>query len=132
NQHDKLLCRNPKRITILAPIESYDLTICAGTWSVSLATLQVIAEGAKEQAIKPCRALSTAVVSARIAITAWPISAAVVDMSSVIEGHGISEIRLLSVVIPSTVLAGLVMSFLDTMLFNSKLSDDPIYRKRRE
>ncbi|SUG90496.1 anaerobic C4-dicarboxylate transporter [Salmonella enterica subsp. enterica] len=91
-----------------------------------------IAEVAKEQGIKPCRPLSTAVVSAQIAITASPISAAVVYMSSVMEGHGISYIHLLSVVIPSTLLAVLVMSFLVTMLFNSKLSDDPIYRKRLE
>ncbi|MEA7581041.1 hypothetical protein ONJ87_25750, partial [Salmonella enterica subsp. enterica serovar Anatum] len=42
------------------------------------------------QGIKPCRPLSTAVVSAQIAITASPISAAVVYMSSVMEGHGIS------------------------------------------
>ncbi|MEI5083685.1 anaerobic C4-dicarboxylate transporter family protein, partial [Pseudomonas aeruginosa] len=41
-------------------------------------------------------------------------------------------LHLLSVVIPSTLLAVLVMSFLVTMLFNSKLSDDPIYRKRLE
>lgn len=53
-------------------------------------------------------------------------------MSSVMEGHGISYLHLLSVVIPSTLLAVLVMSFLVTMLFNSKLSDDPIYRKRLE
>ncbi|MBD4583224.1 C4-dicarboxylate transporter, partial [Xanthomonas citri pv. citri] len=79
-----------------------------------------------------CRPLSTAVVSAQIAITASPISAAVVYMSSVMEGHGISYLHLLSVVIPSTLLAVLVMSFLVTMLFNSKLSDDPIYRKRLE
>ncbi|WP_426758136.1 anaerobic C4-dicarboxylate transporter family protein, partial [Pseudomonas aeruginosa] len=71
-------------------------------------------------------------VSAQIAITASPISAAVVYMSSVMEGHGISYLHLLSVVIPSTLLAVLVMSFLVTMLFNSKLSDDPIYRKRLE
>ncbi|MGQ7172677.1 anaerobic C4-dicarboxylate transporter family protein, partial [Escherichia sp. R-CC3] len=42
------------------------------------------------------------------------------------------DFHLLSVVIPSTLLAVLVMSFLVTMLFNSKLSDDPIYRKRLE
>ncbi len=53
-------------------------------------------------------------------------------MFSVMEGHGISYLHLLSVVIPSTLLAVLVMSFLVTMLFNSKLSDDPIYRKRLE
>ncbi|ECC9726360.1 anaerobic C4-dicarboxylate transporter [Salmonella enterica subsp. enterica] len=129
---EKLLRKNPKYITILAPIVTYFLTIFAGTGNISLATLPVIAEVAKEQGIKPCRPLSTAVVSAQIAITASPISAAVVYMSSVMEGHGISYIHLLSVVIPSTLLAVLVMSFLVTMLFNSKLSDDPIYRKRLE
>ena len=106
---------------------TYFLTIFAGTGNISLATLPVIAEVAKEQGIKPCRPLSTAVVSAQIAITASPISAAVVYMSSVMEGHGVSYIHLLSVVIPSTLLAVLLMSFLVTMLFNSKLSDDPVY-----
>ncbi|MGG9078705.1 anaerobic C4-dicarboxylate transporter family protein, partial [Escherichia coli] len=67
-----------------------------------------------------------------IAIIASPISAALVYMSSVMEGHGISYLHLLSVFIPSTLLAVLVMSFLVTMLFNSKLSYDPIYRKRLE
>lgn len=129
NQTEKLLRKNPKYITILAPIVTYFLTIFAGTGNISLATLPVIAEVAKEQGIKPCRPLSTAVVSAQIAITASPISAAVVYMSSVMEGHGISYIHLLSVVM---LLAVLVMSFLVTMLFNSKLSDDPIYRKRLE
>lgn len=99
NQTEKLLRKNPKYITILAPIVTYFLTILLvpGTFP---ATLPVIAEVAKEQGIKPCRPLSTAVVSAQIAITASPISAAVVYMSSVMEGHGISYIHLLSVVIP--------------------------------
>lgn len=82
NQTEKLLRKNPKYITILAPIVTYFLTIFAGTGNISLATLPVIAEVAKEQGIKPCRPLSTAVVSAQIAITASPISAAVVYMSS--------------------------------------------------
>ena len=79
---EKLLRRNPKYITILAPIVTYFLTIFAGTGNISLATLPVIAEVAKEQGVKPCRPLSTAVVSAQIAITASPISAAVVYMAS--------------------------------------------------
>lgn len=63
NQTEKLLRKNPKYITILAPIVTYFLTIFAGTGNISLATLPVIAEVAKEQGIKPCRPLSTAVVS---------------------------------------------------------------------
>lgn len=132
NQTEKLLRRNPKYITILAPIVTYFLTLFAGTGNISLATLPVIAEVAKEQGVKPCCPLSTAVVAAQIGITASPISAAVVYMSSVMEGHGVSYIHLLSVVIPSTLLAILLMSFLVTLLFNSKLSDDPVYRRRLE
>lgn len=57
NQTEKLLRKNPKYITILAPIVTYFLTIFAGTGNISLATLPVIAEVAKEQGIKPCRPL---------------------------------------------------------------------------
>ncbi len=103
HQTEKLLRRNPEYITILAPIVTYFLTILR--WyncNISLATLPVIAEVAKEQGVKPCRPLSTAVVSAQIAITASPISAAVVYMSSVMEGHGISYLHLLSAPTPLT------------------------------
>ncbi|AJJ18839.1 MULTISPECIES: anaerobic C4-dicarboxylate transporter [Yersinia] len=131
-QTEKLLRKNPKHITILAPLVTYFLTIFAGTGNISLSALPVIAEVAKEQGIKPCRPLSTAVVSAQIAITASPISAAVVYMSSVMEGHGVSYLHLLMIVIPSTLCAVLVMSLIVSLCFNSKLSDDPIYIKRLE
>lgn len=131
-QTEKLLRKNPKHITILAPLVTYFLTIFARTGNISLSALPVIAEVAKEQGIKPCRPLSTAVVSAQIAITASPISAAVVYMSSVMEGHGVSYLHLLMIVIPSTLCAVLVMSLIVSLCFNSKLSDDPIYIKRLE
>jgi anaerobic C4-dicarboxylate transporter DcuA len=131
-QTEKLLRKNPKHITILAPIVTYFLTIFAGTGNISLSALPVIAEVAKEQGIKPCRPLSTAVVSAQIAITASPISAAVVYMSSVMEGHGVSYLHLLMVVMPSTFCAVVLMSLLVSWMFDSKLSDDPVYQKRLE
>ncbi|CAI1010559.1 anaerobic C4-dicarboxylate transporter [Serratia entomophila] len=117
---------------LMVVLPSTFLTIFAGTGNISLSALPVIAEVAKEQGIKPCRPLSTAVVSAQIAITASPISAAVVYMSSVMEGHGVSYLHLLMVVLPSTFCAVLVMSLLVTWLFDSKLSDDPVYLKRLE
>ena len=136
-QTEKLLRRNPKYITILAPIVTYFLTLFAGTGNISLATLPVIAEVAKEQGVKPCRPLSTAVVSAQIGITASPISAAVVYMASVMEnpamvgaGNAVSYITLLAILLPSTFLAIILMSFIISWTFNSKLSDDPIYQKR--
>lgn len=136
-QTEKLLRCNPKYITILAPLVTYFLTLFAGTGNISLATLPVIAEVAKEQGVKPCRPLSTAVVAAQIGITASPISAAVVYMASVMEnpamvgaGNTVSYITLLGILLPSTFLAIILMSFIISWTFNSKLSDDPVYQKR--
>ncbi|WFQ79579.1 anaerobic C4-dicarboxylate transporter [Xenorhabdus sp. SF857] len=131
-QTEKLLRKNPKYITVLAPIVTYFLTLFAGTGNISLATLPVIAEVAKEQGIKPCRPLSTAVVAAQIGITASPISAAVVYMASTMEGQGISYIHLLMVLLPSTFCAIILMSFIISWLFDAKLSNDPVYQKRLE
>ncbi len=137
DQTEKLLRRNPKYITILAPVVTYCLTLFAGTGNISLATLPVIAEVAKEQGVKPCRPLSTAVVAAQIGITASPISAAVVYMASVMENpamvgaeNTVSYITLLSILLPSTFIAIILMSFIVSWVFNSKLSDDPIYQQR--
>src|SRR5471030_3340848 len=52
-QTEKLLRRNPKHITILAPIVTYFLTILAGTGNISLSALPVISEVAKSKALSP-------------------------------------------------------------------------------
>lgn len=136
-QAEKLLRRNPKHITLLAPMVTYFLTLFAGTGNISLATLPVIAEVAKERGIKPCRPLSTAVVAAQIGITASPISAAVVYMASVMEipalvgnGNTVSYLGLLMVLMPATFLAIVLMALIVSRLFDWKLSDDPIYQQR--
>lgn len=131
-QTEKLLRKNPRHITVLAPVVTYILTLFAGTGNISLSALPVIAEVAKEQGIKPSRPLSTAVVSAQIAITASPISAAVVYMTSVMEGRGVSYLSMLGVVIPSTFCAILLMALLVSWLFDARLSNDPVYQKRFE
>lgn len=135
DQTEKLLRKNPKYITILAPIVTYFLTLFAGTGNISLATLPVIAEVAKENGIKPCRPLSTAVVAAQIGITASPISAAVVYIASIMENpamvsHTTSYISLLAILLPATFIAILMMSFIISWCFDSKLADDQIYQQR--
>ncbi|HGJ5855728.1 anaerobic C4-dicarboxylate transporter [Arsenophonus nasoniae] len=135
DQTEKLLRKNPKYITILAPIVTYFLTLFAGTGNISLATLPVIAEVAKENGIKPCRPLSTAVVAAQIGITASPISAAVVYIASIMENpamvsHTTSYISLLAILLPATFLAIVMMSFIISWCFDSKLADDQTYQQR--
>ena len=75
---EKILRKNPKYITFLAPTVTYFMTVLAGTGHTAFSTLTVIAEVAKEQGIRPSRPLSIAVIASQIAITASPISAAVV------------------------------------------------------
>ena len=90
----------------------------------------MITEVAKEQGIKPSRPLSTAVVAAQIGITASPISAAVVyRASSVMEPMGVSYLHLLlMILLPSTFVAIILMSFIVSWLFDDKLANDPSLR----
>lgn len=126
---EKILRKNPKQITYLAPIVTYVMTFFAGTGHTAFSTLPVIAEVAKEQGIRPSRPLSIAVVASQIAITASPISAAVVFLSGALEKQGIGYLELLAVCIPSSFLACMVAAFVSNFL-GKDLKDDPIYQER--
>ena len=78
----KILRKNPKYINFLAPTVTYLLTLFAGTGHTAFSMIPVIAEVAKSQNIKPSVPLSIAVPASQIAITASPVSAAVVFMAS--------------------------------------------------
>lgn len=85
---EKTLRRNPKHINYLAPAITYFLTIFAGTGHTAFSMIPVIVEVAKGQNIKPSIPLSISVVASQIAITASPVSAAVVAMSGFLEPFG--------------------------------------------
>ena len=85
---ERILRNNPKHINYLAPIVTYVLTIFAGTGHTAFSMIPVIVEVAKEQHIRPVCPLSIAVVASQIAITASPVSAAVIYMSGVLEPFG--------------------------------------------
>ncbi|MGR6841607.1 anaerobic C4-dicarboxylate transporter [Aliivibrio wodanis] len=128
---EKFLRKNPKHITFYAPIVTYFMTMLAGTGHTAFSTLPVIAEVAKEQGVRPSRPLSIAVVASQIAITASPISAAVVFFSGILEPLGVDYLTLLAVCIPSTFLACMVGAFVANFL-GCELKDDPVYQERLE
>ena len=131
---DRILRRNPKHLTFLAPIITYLMTLMAGTGHTAFSTMPVIIEVAKENNIRPSRPLSVAVVASQIAITASPISAAVVFFSGVLEKQGIDYLQLLAVAIPSTFLACMatagIMMAIDKVRGTTELSTHPEYQKR--
>ena len=105
---ERVLRRNPKQINYLAPVVTYVLTLFAGTGHTAFSMIPVIVEVAKEQNIRPAVPLSIAVVASQIAITASPVSAAVIYMSGVLEKF----------------------AFIMTLISNMDLSSDPVYKER--
>ncbi|MFO5546868.1 anaerobic C4-dicarboxylate transporter family protein, partial [Klebsiella pneumoniae] len=96
---ERMLRRHPKYITFLAPLVTWFMTVLAGTGHTAFSTLPVITEVAKEQGIRPSRPLSIAVVASQIAITASPISAAVVFFAGILEPLGVSYLTLLALLV---------------------------------
>ncbi len=128
---EQFLRSNPKRITFYAPIVTYLMTLFAGTGHTAFSTLPVIAEVAKGQGTRPSRPLSIAVVSSQIAITASPVSAAVVAFAGMLEPFGISYLTLLAICIPVTFIACMIGAFV-TQFLGRPLAEDPIYQERLE
>ncbi len=107
------------------------MTILAGTGHTAFSTLPVITEVAKEQGIRPSRPLSIAVVASQIAITASPISAAVVFFAGDPRSRsGVSYLTLLAICIPVTLIAVMITAVVCNFL-GCELKDDPIYREGR-
>jgi anaerobic C4-dicarboxylate transporter DcuA len=125
----KVLKKNPKYITFLAPAVTYTMTLFAGTGHTAFLALPVIAEVAKKAGVRPSRPLAIGVVASQIAITASPISAAVVFFASALEPFGVDYVKLLLVAIPSTFIACMLGAIVTNFL-GKELKDDPVYQDR--
>ena len=125
-----ILRSNPKQINYLAPVVTYVLTIFAGTGHTAFSMIPVIVEVAKEQKIRPCCPLSIAVVASQIAITASPVSAAVIYMSGVLEPFGWSYPALLGIWLLTTFVGCMLTAFVMTKIQNMDLDSDPVYKER--
>ncbi|MGP8309101.1 anaerobic C4-dicarboxylate transporter [Vibrio sp. YIC-376] len=128
---EDFLRKHPERITFYAPIVTFLMTLMAGTGHTAFSTLPVIAEVAKGQGVRPSRPLSIAVVASQIAITASPISAAVVAFAAMLAPFGVDYLTLLAVCIPTTFIACMIGAFVANFM-GSELKDDAEYQHRLE
>ena len=128
---EKLLRKNPSKITILSPIVTYIFTFIAGTGHVAYSVLPVIAEVATETKIRPERPLGIAVIASQQAITASPISAATVALLSMLAGQGfnISLFDILMISVPCT-LVGVLAGAFYSLHVGKDLEDDPEFKRR--
>lgn len=125
----KILRRNPKHITFIAPLVTWTFTVLAGTGHVAYSVLPVIAEVSRHNGIRPERPLSMAVIASQFAIVASPIAAAVVAVVAFLEPQGVHLGDVLIVTIPST-LVGILLACVFVNKMGKELKDDPEYQRR--
>lgn len=125
---EKIIRKNPKQVTIVAPLVTYGFTFAAGTGHIVYPLLPVIYEVAHENGIRPERPMAVATIASQQAITASPVSAATAAMIGLLATHGVGLVQILLICVPSTLLAVMAAAFVQLRV-GKELKDDPEYQK---
>lgn len=123
-----IIRKNPKQITIVAPLVTYAFTFAAGTGHIVYPLLPVIYEVAHENGIRPERPMAVATIASQQAITASPVSAATAAMIGLLAPHGYGLIQILLICVPATLLAVIIAAVIQLRV-GKDLKDDPEYQK---
>jgi anaerobic C4-dicarboxylate transporter DcuA len=126
---ERIIRKNPKQITIVAPLVTYGFTFAAGTGHIVYPLLPVIYEVAHENGIRPERPMAIATIASQQAITASPVSAATAAMIGLLAVHHIGLPQILMICVPSTLIAVFIASLVQLRI-GKELKDDPEYQKR--
>jgi anaerobic C4-dicarboxylate transporter DcuA len=84
---ERIIRKNPKQVTIVAPLVTYGFTFASGTGHIVYPLLPVIYEVAYESGIRPERPMAIATIASQQAITASPVSAATAAMIGLMAPH---------------------------------------------
>jgi anaerobic C4-dicarboxylate transporter DcuA len=125
---EKIIRKNPKQVTIIAPLVTYTFTFAAGTGHIVYPLLPVIYEVAHESGIRPERPMAVATIASQQAITASPVSAATAAMIGLLAPHGYGLIQILLICVPATLLSVMIAAFVQLRV-GKDLKDDPEYQK---
>lgn len=125
----KIIRKNPKYITIIAPLVSYAFVVGAGTSNIFFPLIPVIYEVSYENGIRPERPLALSTIATAYGITSSPVSAAMAAMLGLVAVKGLGLNQILLITIPSSIIA-IVAGSLVSMRYGKDLKDDPEYQKR--
>jgi len=125
---EKIIRKNPKQVTIVAPLVTYGFTFAAGTGHIVYPLLPVIYEVAHENGIRPERPMAVATIASQQAITASPVSAATAAMIGLLAPHHVGLIQILLICVPSTLLA-VLLAAITQLRVGPELKDDPEYQR---
>jgi len=85
---EKMLRKHPDRITFLAPMSTFFLTVLVGTGHVVYTLMPIICDISLKQGIRPERPCGVASIASQVGITCSPIAAAVVAFVSISNANG--------------------------------------------
>jgi len=126
---ERIIRKNPKQVTIVAPLVTYAFTFASGTGHIVYPLLPVIYEVAHESGIRPERPMAVATIASQQAITASPVSAATAAMIGLLASQHVGLVQILLICVPSTLLA-VVIAAIVQLRVGPELQDDPEYQRR--
>ena len=128
---EKMLRKHPDRITFLAPLTTFFLTVLVGTGHVVYTLMPIICDIALKKGIRPERPCGVASIASQVGITCSPIAAAVVAFVTISNENGfdISIPGVLMVSIPAC-LCGLMAAAAASYHRGLDLDKDPEFQKK--
>ena len=128
---ERLLRKHPDRITFLAPLCTFFLTVLVGTGHVVYTLMPIICDIALKKGIRPERPCGVASIASQVGITCSPIAAAVVAFVSISNANGfdITIPQVLMVSIPAC-LCGLMAAATASYKRGLDLDKDPVFQAR--
>ncbi len=128
---ERLLRKHPDRITFLAPLCTFFLTVLVGTGHVVYTLMPIICDIALKKGIRPERPCGVASIASQVGITCSPIAAAVVAFVTISNANGfdITIPRVLMISIPACVI-GLMAAAFASYHRGLDLDKDPQFQAR--
>ena len=128
---ERLLRKHPDRITFLAPLCTFFLTVLVGTGHVVYTLIPIVCDIALKKGIRPERPCGVASIASQVGITCSPIAAAVVAFVTISNANGfdITIPRVLMVSIPAC-LCGLMAAAAASYHRGLDLDKDPVFQSK--
>lgn len=133
---EKILRKNPKRITFLGPLTTFSLSIIWGTGHAVYSLMPIISDIAVKNKIRPERPMADSSIASQLALTGSPIAAVVAVYlgNDVLQIQGLEQLSLLgvlSVTFPAVLIGVLAAAFVSNFR-GKELEDDPEYQRRMQ